>query len=61
MATLRDLSFFCVWGEVNFEGGGGQKKGKFDKGGIKFGRNMVREEGITNSSREDTFFDNPNV
>ena len=30
---------------------GEQKKGRFNKGGIKFGQNMVRGEGITNSSR----------
>ena len=32
-----------MWGEVNFEEGG-TEKGRFDKGGIKFGRNMVRGE-----------------
>ena len=44
-----------MWGEVNFEGG--QKKADLIKGG----RNIVRGEGIKNSSREDTFFDNLNV
>ena len=47
--------------EVNFEGE--QKKADLIKGGIKFGRNKVRPrgKGITNSSRGNTFFDNPNV
>ena len=35
------MVFFCVWGEVNFEGGT-EKKADWIKGGIKFGRNMVR-------------------
>ena len=47
--------------EVNFEGGGGRKKADLIKGGIKFGRSIVRGEGITNSSGGDTFFDNLNV
>ena len=34
-----------MWGEVNFEGGGDRKKADLIKGGIKFGRNMVRGEG----------------
>ena len=48
-------------------GGGGcilrgeQKKVDLIKGGIKFGRNMVRGKRITNSSRGNTFFDNLNV
>ena len=43
---LRDLSFFlCVCGEVNFEGGGVNRKiADLIKGGIKFGRNVVRGE-----------------
>ena len=42
---FRDLSFFlCVFGgEVNFEGGN-RKKADLIKGGIKFGRNIVRGE-----------------
>ena len=35
---------------MNFEGGN-RKKADLIKGGIKFGRNMVRGERITNSSR----------
>ena len=35
---------------MNFEGGN-RKKADLIKGGIKFGRNMVRGKGITNSSR----------
>ena len=44
---LRTYHFFCVWGEVNFEEGGRegeQKKADLIKGGIKFGRNMVKGE-----------------
>ena len=44
---------------MNFEGG--TEKADLIMGGIKFGRNMVRGEGITNSSRGNTFFDNLNV
>ena len=32
--ALGTCHFFCVWGEVNFEGGE-QKKSRFDKGGNK--------------------------
>ena len=40
---------------MNFEGGN-RKKADLIKGGIKFGRNMVRGEGITNSSRGEYIF-----
>ena len=54
----------CVGrGGSEFEGGN-RKKADLIKGGIKFGQNIVRGgggEGITNSSRGITFFDNLNV
>ena len=45
---------------MNFEGE--QKKGRFDKGGIKFGRNMVRgERNYEFVQGGNTFSDNPNL
>ena len=44
------IIFSVCGGEVNFEGGYRKKEGLI-KGGIKFGRNIVRGKGITNSSR----------
>ena len=47
-------------GEVNFEGG--TEKSRFDKGGIKFGRNIVTGERIYEFVHGGIrFFDNLNV
>ena len=51
--------FFCVWGEVNFDGG--QKKADLIKGGIKFGRNIVRGKELRIRPGGNMFFDNLNV
>ena len=61
LELLGTYHFFCVcvWGggggEVNFDGEN-RKKADLIKGGIKFGRNMVRGKGITNSSRGEYIF-----
>ena len=48
--SVKGPIIFPVCGrEVNFEGGN-RKKADLIKGGIKFGGNMVKEKGITNSS-----------
>ena len=53
---------FCVCGgEVNFERGN-RKKADLIKGGIKFGRNMVRgERNYEFFQGGNTFFDNQNL
>ena len=61
--ALRDLSFFLCVGGVNFFWGG-QKKGRFDKGGNKvwpkYGKGEWGEE-LRIRPGGNTFFDNPNV
>ena len=57
LKVLGTYHFFCVWGEMNFEGGN-RKKTNLIKGGIKFGRNMVRGERnyeFVQGGRGDTF------
>ena len=54
----------CGGGSEFWGGGRNRKKADLIKGGIKFGRNMVRGEGnyeFVQGGGVNTFFDDPNV